>query len=154
MILYLLLAFPVDGMRNKDLFVPPQKMKSYWCSQMNKMLKGKDFSSSQVAFILTIGDNEGLSMKDVCSTLGADKGLTTRVIRALIEKGLVVNRSESSRTYKLHLTEAGREAYELSTDVLGKALEQLLEGLDEKDIEDLRRITKKIERRIDDLYQY
>ena len=141
-------------MRNKDLFVSPQKMKSYWGSQMNKLLKGKDFSSSQVTFILTIGENEGISMKDICSTLGADKGLTTRVIRALIEKGLVVNRSESNRTYSLFLTEKGREAYELSTDVLGKALEQLLEGLDEKDIEDLRRITKKIERRIDDLYEY
>jgi DNA-binding MarR family transcriptional regulator len=141
-------------MRNKDLFVSPQKMKSYWGSQMNKMLKGKDFSSSQVAFILTIGDNAGISMKDVCATLGADKGFTTRVIRALIEKGLVVNRSESSRTYKLYLTETGREAYDLSTDVLDKALEQLLKGLEEKDIEDLRRITKKIERRIDDLYEY
>ena len=148
------MAFQVDGMSNKDLFVSPQKMKSYWGSQMNKLLKGKDFSSSQVTFILTIGENEGISMKDICSTLGADKGLTTRVIRALIEKGLVVNRSESNRTYSLFLTEKGREAYELSTDVLGKALEQLLEGLDEKDIEDLRRITKKIERRIDDLYEY
>jgi DNA-binding MarR family transcriptional regulator len=141
-------------MRNKDLFVSPQKMKSYWRSQMNKMLKGKDFSSSQVVFILTIGDNEGISMKDVCSTIGADKGLTTRVIRTLIEKGLVVNRSESSRTYKLYLTEAGREAYDLSTNVLDKAIEQLLEGLDEKDLEDMRRITEKIERRIDDLYEY
>ena len=31
---------------------------------------------------------------------------------------------------------------------------KLLEGLDEKDIEDMRRIAKKIERRIDDLYEY
>ena len=141
-------------MRNKDLFVSPQKMKSYWCSQMNKMLKGQDFSSSHVAFILTIGDNEGISMKDVCSTIGADKGLTTRVIRTLIEKGLVVNRSESSRTYKLYLTEAGREAYDLSMNARDKALEQLLEGLDGKDIQDMRRISEKIEKRIDDLYEY
>jgi DNA-binding MarR family transcriptional regulator len=154
MILYLILTFQVDGMRYKNLFVSPQKMKSYWGSQMNKMLKGKDFSSSQVPFILTIGGNEGISMKDVCATLGADKGFTTRVIRTLIEKGLVVNRSESSRTYKLYLTETGREAYDLSTNVRDKAVEQLLNGLDERDIEDMRRITEKIERTIDDLYEY
>ncbi|MEI6795305.1 MAG: MarR family transcriptional regulator [Methanomassiliicoccales archaeon] len=141
-------------MRNKDLFVSPQKMKSYWGSQMNRMLKGENFSSSQVAFILTIGDNEGISMKEVCAALGADKGLTTRVIRNLIEKDLVVNRNESSRTYKLSLTETGREAYDLSTKALDKALEQLLEDLDEKDLEDMRRIAKKIESRIDDLYEY
>ena len=141
-------------MRNKDLFVSPQKMKSYWGSQMNKMLKGEAFSSSQVPFILTIGNSEGISMKEICATLGADKGFTTRVIRTLIEKGLVVNRSESSRTYKLSLTESGREAYHLSTKVVDKTMEQLLEGLDEKDIEDMRRIAKKIERRIDDLYEY
>lgn len=129
-------------------------MKSYCCSQMNKMLKGKDFSPSQVVFILTIGENESISMKDVCSIIGADKGLTTRVIRNLIEKGLVVNRSESNRTYKLYLTEAGREAYDLSTNVMDKAMEQLFEGLDEKDMEDMRRISEKIERRIDDLYEY
>jgi DNA-binding MarR family transcriptional regulator len=154
MILYNISAFQVDGMRNKGLFVSPQKMKSYWGSQMNKTLKGKDFSSSQVPYILTIGDNEGISMKDVCATLGADKGFTTRVIRTLIEKGLVVNRSESSRTYKLYLTETGRGAYNLSTKVLGKAMEQLLKGLDDKDIEDMRRISEKIERRIDELYEY
>jgi DNA-binding MarR family transcriptional regulator len=153
MILYIILT-PVDGMTKKNLFVSPQKMKSYWRSQMNRMLKGKDFLSSQVPFILTIGDNEGISMKDVCSTIGADKGLTTRVIRTLIEKELVVNRSESIRTYKLYLTEKGREAYDLSMNARDKALELLIEGLDEKDMADMRRISEKIERRIDDLYEY
>jgi DNA-binding MarR family transcriptional regulator len=141
-------------MRNKDLFVSPQKMKSYWGAQMNKMLKGKIFSSSQVPFIMTIGDNEGISMKEVCTALGADKGLTTRVVRTLIEKGLVENRNESGRSYKLHLTESGKEAYDLSAEAMDKSMEQLLEVLDEEDLEDMRRIARKIERRIDDLYEY
>jgi DNA-binding MarR family transcriptional regulator len=141
-------------MRNKDLFVSPQKMKSYWRSQMNRMLKGEDFSSSQVPYILTIGDNDGISLKDLCTTIGADKGLTTRVIRSLIEKGLVENRSGSSKPYKLYLTGTGREAYDLSKSVMERAMEQLLEGLDEKDMEDLGRISQKLERRIDDLYEY
>jgi DNA-binding MarR family transcriptional regulator len=103
---------------------------------------------------MTIGDNDGISMREVCSILGADKGLTTRVIRNLIEKGLVANRNESGRIYQLYLTESGKEAYQFSTETKDKCLEQLLEGLDEKDIEDLRRISKKIERRIDELYEY
>ena len=54
---------------------------------MNKMLKGKDFLSSQVAFILTIGENESITMKDVCATLDADKGFTKKVNEPL--SGLV-----------------------------------------------------------------
>jgi DNA-binding MarR family transcriptional regulator len=141
-------------MRNKDLFVSPQKMKSYWGSQMNKMLRGREFTSAQVPYIRTIGDNEGISMKDVCATLGADKGLATRVIRTLIEKGLVENRNAASRTYKLYLTESGKDAYRVANEAMDRTLEQLLEGLDEKDIEDMRRIAKKIESRIDELYEY
>ncbi|MDW5562961.1 MAG: MarR family winged helix-turn-helix transcriptional regulator [Methanomassiliicoccus sp.] len=68
---------------------------------MSKMLKGEDFTSSQVPFIITIGKNEGISMKDVCAALGADKGLTTRVTRTLIEKELVENHDGSTRTYRL-----------------------------------------------------
>jgi DNA-binding MarR family transcriptional regulator len=141
-------------MRNKDLFVSPQKMKSYWGSQMNKVLKGKEFSSSQVPFIMIIGDSGGISMKEVCAALGADKGLTTRVVRTLIEKGLVENRSESGRSYKLYLTESGKDAYHFSTEAMDKSMEQLLEVLDEEDLEDMRRIAGKIEKRIDDLYEY
>jgi DNA-binding MarR family transcriptional regulator len=141
-------------MSNKDLFVSPQKMKSYWGAQMNKMLKGKDFSSSQVPFIMIIGDSEGISMKEVCTALGADKGLTTRVVRTLIDKGLVENRNEYGRSYKLHLTESGRDAYQFSTEAMDKSMQQLLEVLDDEDLEDMKRIARKIERRIDDLYEY
>jgi DNA-binding MarR family transcriptional regulator len=141
-------------MNNKNLFVSPQKMKSYWGTQMSKMLKGEDFTSSQVPFIITIGENEGISMKDVCAALGADKGLTTRVIRTLIEKGLVENRGGSARTYRLYLTKEGKDAYNVSTTTMGKVLEQLLNCLDEKDKENLRKITEKIDRRLDELYEY
>jgi DNA-binding MarR family transcriptional regulator len=141
-------------MRNRDLFISPKKMRSFMDAQVNKMLKGKDFKASQIPFIMEIGNNEGVSMKDLCMLTGADKGLTTRVVKALIQNSFVENRSESSRTYELFLTERGREAYLFSEAAMEKMLGLLLECLDEKDIEDIRRVSAKLDKRLDELYKY
>lgn len=141
-------------MSNRDLFVSPKKMRSFMDTQVNKMLKGKDFKASQIPYIMEIGNNEGVSMKELCTLTGADKGLTTRVVKALIENDFVENRSESSRTYELFLTKKGREAYRFSETALEKILGQLLDCLDEKDIDDIRRISAKMNKKLDDLYKY
>ena len=105
-------------MSNRDLFISPKKMISFMDAQVNKVLKDKDLKASQIPFIMEIGNKEGVSMKDLCTLTGADKGMTTRVVKALIDNGLVENRSESVRTYELYLTEKGREAYRFSEEAL------------------------------------
>ncbi len=137
-----------------DLFISPKKMRSFMDSRINKMLKGKDFTASHIPYILEIGKNEGVSMKDLCTSIGADKGLTTRVIQALIANGMVENRSGSSRTYRLYLTEKGMEAFRLSRNALEDIMGQILECLDEEDIEHFRAINAKIKKRLDELYEY
>jgi DNA-binding MarR family transcriptional regulator len=129
-------------------------MRSFMDSNINKMLKGSDFTASQLPFIMEIGNNEGISMKDLSTAIGADKGFTTRVIQALIGNGLVENRSESVRTYKLYLTAKGREAFDFSCAAMEDLLGKLLECLDEREMEQLRGISVKINKRLDDLYEY
>lgn len=141
-------------MRNRDLFISPKKMRSFMNAQVNRLLKDKEFKASHIPFILEIGNHEGVSMKDLCTLTGADKGLTTRVVKALIENGFVENRSERSRTYELSLSEKGREAYRFSEAAMERILGQLLECLDEKDIEDIRRVSAKLDKRLDELYKY
>ncbi len=141
-------------MRNKDLFISPKKMKSYIDSQLNRMLKDKDLKASQIPFIMEVGSSEGVSMKELCTQLGVDKALTTRVIKTLMENGYVENRSGSSRTYQLFLTKKGKEAKRQSVKAMESTFDQLLECLDEKDIEDTRRITAKLNHRLDELYKY
>jgi DNA-binding MarR family transcriptional regulator len=141
-------------MSNRDLFISPKKMRSFMDAQVNKVLKDKDLKASQIPFIMEIGNKEGVSMKDLCTLTGADKGMTTRVVKALIDNGLVENRSESVRTYELYLTEKGREAYRFSEEALEEIIGQLLACLDEKDIEDIRRVSAKLDKRLDELYKY
>jgi DNA-binding MarR family transcriptional regulator len=141
-------------MENCDLFISPKKMRSFMDSRINKMLKDKDYTASQLPFIMEIGRNEGVSMKDLSTAIGADKGLTTRVIQTLIANGFVENRSESIRTYRLYLTEKGMEAYSYSKATMDKLLDQLLECLTEEDKDRFRAISLKINKRLDELYQY
>lgn len=141
-----------DRMSNLDYLISPKKMKTFLDSSINKGLKDKDFTASQAHFLRAIGEKRGASMKDLCLTLGVNKGLGTRAIKALIKNGYVVNRSESSRTYKLYLTDKGREGLDLAMDTLERALGQVFECLDEQELKCLEKITKKINDRLDELY--
>jgi DNA-binding MarR family transcriptional regulator len=141
-------------MDKKDLYISPKKIKSFIDSQMNKMLRDKDFTASQLPYIMTIGETEGISMKQLSMVVGVDKGLTTRVIHTLIKNGLVVNNSESSRIYRLFLTDEGKEAYNISRGTIEKTVSKLFECLDEDDKKHLRTISDKINKRLDELYEY
>jgi len=141
-------------MYNQDLFPSPHKMKSVMDSQMNKLLKDTDLKSSQVPFILTIGEDDGCSMKDLCITLGIDKGLVTRVVQTLIKNGFVVNENKNGKKYCLSLTDKGWEAFKTSTDVIDHVIEDLMNILDEDEVAALGRITAKINKKLDELYKY
>lgn len=143
-----------DPMDYRDFVIPLKKMRSILDSSMNRTLKDKDFTASQVPFIMEIGENEGISMKNLSTALGVDKGFTTRVVRVLIDNGFVENRGESSRTYRLYLTEKGKEAFDLSTTTLDQALGQIFECLNDEDINNLRKISAKMNKRLDELYKY
>lgn len=141
-------------MENCDLFISPKKMRSFMDSHINKLLRDKDFTAAQLPFIMTIGTNEGISMKDLSTKVGADKGLTTRVIQTLIMNGFVENRSGSSRTYQLYLTSKGREAFDYSWAAMDRLMGQLLECLSEEDKAHFRVISAKLNKRLDELYEY
>jgi len=141
-------------MKYQDLFVSPRKMKSVMDSQLNRLLKDTDIKSSHVPFILSIGKHEGCSMKDLCLMLGTDKGLVTRVVQNLIEGEFVENKSEGGRTYKLFLTEKGKKAFDISSNVIDQVIEDVIKVLDEDEIASMRRITAKIEKKLDDSYRY
>lgn len=138
----------------RELFISPQKIKSFMDSYMNRMLKDQDFTAAQVPFIMVIGKNEGLSMREISTKLGIDKGLTTRVIKDLIKKDLVMNNCEAARTSKLYLTTKGKKAYKHSIKVLEKAAGQIFEVLEPEEYECMRKMVSKINDRLDELYEY
>jgi DNA-binding MarR family transcriptional regulator len=141
-------------MKNSDLFVSPRKMKSFIDTRLNIILKDKEFKSSQVPYIFEIGNNDGCSLKELSILIGSDKGLTTRVVRNLIENDYVTNITESSRTYRLYLTEKGIEAYDISKVAMDQIFEFLFECLNAEDRENLVVITSKLNKRLDGSYKY
>jgi DNA-binding MarR family transcriptional regulator len=141
-------------MKNQDLFISPRKMKSFMDTHLNKMLKDQELKSSQVHFIMMIGEDEGCSMKELSMIVGSDKGLTTRVVGTLIKNGYVENKSGSGRTYSLYLTEKGREAYDQCRTAADKLVDILIGCLDAEDVEHMRTIATKINKRLDESYRY
>ncbi|MDD1771510.1 MAG: hypothetical protein LUQ09_01170 [Methanomassiliicoccales archaeon] len=141
-------------MKNSDLFVSPRKMKSFIDTRLNIILKDREFKSSHVPYIFEIGNNDGCSMKELSILIGSDKGLTTRVVRNLIENDYVTNITESSRTYRLYLTEKGIEAYDISKVAMDQIFEFLFECLNSEDKENLKSITSKLNKRLDESYKY
>jgi len=129
-------------------------MKSVMDSQMNRLLKDTNFKSSQLPFIISIGEKDGCSMKDLCLMLGIDKGLVTRVVKTLIKNGYVINTSRSGKAYKLSLTENGREAFKTLSEVVDRVIEDVVNVLDEDDIVALKRITAKMNKKLDESYKY
>lgn len=138
-------------MSNIDHIVWPRKMKSFLDSNINKKLKGTDFTASQIPFIIAMAEMEGASMKDLSAVLGIDKGLATRVVKALIENGYAVNRSGAGRTYRLYLTDKGRWALDLAIENMEQAIGQVLECLNEQELACLKDIVRKLNNRLDEL---
>ena len=141
-------------MYDNDLFISSRKMKSFIDNRINQILKDQDLKACHMPYILEIGNNEGCSMKELSILTGSDKGLTTRVVRTLIQNDYVTNITESNRTYRLYLTQRGVDAFNLSKSAIEEVLNILFESLDETDIQNLRVITEKLSRRMDASYRY
>ena len=141
-------------MYDSDLFISSRRMKSFIDTRINLMLKDQDFKACHVPYILEIGNNEGCSMKELSILTGSDKGLTTRVVRSLIENDYVANITESNRTYRLFLTQKGVDAFNISKSAVEQVLGSLFESLDENDRRNLEIVNEKLIRRMDASYRY
>lgn len=141
-------------MYDSDFFITSRKMKSFIDARINMLLKDQEFKACHVPYILEIGNNEGCSMKELSILTGSDKGLTTRVVRTLIESDYVTNITESNRTYRLYLTQKGVDAFNLSKSAIEQVLSSLFEALSEADKHNLKVVNEKLSRRMDASYKY
>ena len=76
---------------------------------LNRMLREQRLGSAAVRFMMYIYHNQGSNQKTVCSAMGIDEGLGTRVMRKLEEEGMIVrtNSPEDARSHLLQVTEKG-----------------------------------------------
>jgi DNA-binding MarR family transcriptional regulator len=105
-----------------------------------------ELSSTQARLLLYIAEHNGISQAQLATATNTDKALTGRVIEGLIERGwLKRSRSlQDARAYVLSMTAPGRKFTTQLQEIAAGITERLSQALDDRDVEDLRRIAAKL----------
>lgn len=76
---------------------------------LNRMLRPQRMGSASVRFMMYIYHNPGCNQKAVCTGMGIDEGLGTRVMRKLEEEKLIIRTTDpaDARSHLLQVTEKG-----------------------------------------------
>lgn len=77
--------------------------------------------------LYSIGLQDGISARDVCSSSGFPRNTISRAVQRLLDNHLIERRdsAEDQRLFTLHLTQAGREIFNQTVEPL-KAREELM----------------------------
>lgn len=97
----------VDNLFSKYLSCLYREERKY----LNRMLKSRGMGSSVVRFMMYIYHNQGNNQKKVCSEMGIDEGLGTRVMKKLENEQMIIRRTDpaDARSHILEVTHKGEE---------------------------------------------
>ena len=98
-------------------------------------VKDDDLTPRQVAVLITVAQNEGLSQTGIVERTGIDRSTIAELVRRLKKKGLLNRRrvEEDTRTYAVTLTDEGRRVLRRIEPLAKRADEQILATLPPKD---------------------
>jgi DNA-binding MarR family transcriptional regulator len=102
--------------------------------------------SAQAKFLRHIGRESHISQADLARATQTAPTLTGRALESLVERGWVRRKrsEEDRRQYVLELTAAGQRARARVEGVRQGVLRRITDALDQKDIDDFDRVSKKI----------
>ncbi|MFC7051069.1 MarR family winged helix-turn-helix transcriptional regulator [Hansschlegelia quercus] len=108
-----------------------------------------DASWRPLVHLARLGD--GARQHDLARSLGIEGPTLVRMLDRLADAGLVERRQDPTdrRAKTLRLTEAGRTAAERAGSIVGRACEELIEGVEKADIEACLRVFQAVLRRAD-----
>jgi DNA-binding MarR family transcriptional regulator len=115
-------------------------------------MRDGDLTPRQLAVLVTVAQNEGLSQTGLVERTGIDRSTLADVVRRMQKKGLLQRRrtKEDARAYAVKLTEEGRRVLRSAEPVAKRVDERVLEALPsrqrEQFIEDLRTIVNTLQR--------
>ena len=119
--------------------------------QRINILSNKSFSKfnlgySQYSSLLIIGNNEGLSIKELAKIQIIEKSTAGKTIKKLEEKGFVkrVKSKKDSREFNLFLTMKGKKILPDLNKTYDLFLAEIVKPIKKKEREDYLKITKKI----------
>jgi DNA-binding MarR family transcriptional regulator len=97
-------------------------------------MKTNGLTARQLAVLLTVLQNEGLSQTDIVERTRIDRSTLADIVRRLKGKGLLQRRrtKEDARTYAVTLTEKGRQVLRSAEPLATRVDERILDALPAK----------------------
>ena len=90
-----------------------------------------DLTPRQLAVLMTVGQNEGLSQTGIVDATGIDRSTLADVVRRLVKKRLLQRRRTpgDARAYAVKLTDEGRQVLRRAEPVAKRVDERVLDAL-------------------------
>ena len=97
-------------------------------------MKDGDLTPRQLAVLVTVAQNEGLSQTGLVDRTGIDRSTLADIVRRMQKKGLLQRRrtKEDARAYAVKLTEEGRRVLRAAEPLAKRVDERILDALPEQ----------------------
>jgi DNA-binding MarR family transcriptional regulator len=94
-------------------------------------MKDGDLTPRQLAVLLTVAQNEGLSQTGLVDRTGIDRSTLADIVRRMQRKGLLQRRrtKEDARAYAVKLTDEGRRVLRIAEPLAKRVDERILDAL-------------------------
>jgi len=94
-------------------------------------MKDGDLTPRQLAVLVTVAHNEGLSQTGLVERTGIDRSTLADIVRRMQRKGLLQRRrtKEDARAYAVKLTDEGRKLLRTAEPLAKRVDERILEAL-------------------------
>ena len=104
-------------------------------------------TNPQWRLLAVLADEGPLTQQTLCGRTIMDKVTVMRAAQALLRRRLVrrLPNSEDGRSHRLMMTAAGRRLYERVVPLALAYQQQLLDGIERRDVEHLDRLLRRIE---------
>jgi DNA-binding MarR family transcriptional regulator len=115
-------------------------------------MKDGDLTPRQLAVLVTVASNEGLSQTGLVDRTGIDRSTLADIVRRMQKKGFLQRRrtKEDARAYAVRLTDEGRRVLRTAEPLAKRVDERILEALPAKQreqfIEDLLAIADALQK--------
>jgi DNA-binding MarR family transcriptional regulator len=115
-------------------------------------MKDGDLTPRQLAVLVTVANNEGLSQTGLVERTGIDRSTLADIVRRMQRKGLLQRRRtrEDARAYAVKLTDEGKRVLRIADPLAKRVDDRILEALPTKQrdqfIDDLLSIVETLQK--------
>ena len=114
---------------------------------------GVELTKNEARNIRFIGQHPGVTQMEIVADSGADKGLVARLVKSMVDRGLVIRRTDGAgkRGKACYLSPEGLKVYEALMRTSAQVASTMLDVLDEPAREALKGALDQLLKRSDEL---